>query len=264
MLGVVERTGAVLDLFTSDQPEWGPTAVARELGIAKSQAHELLLSLGGIGFLRRNGKGRYRLGWRALSLREDLLRSEFDWAASSTLQSLAHAFGVAAELTALDRDRIVTIARRSARRAVRPDSVSISPGQRLHATATGKVLLATLEAPAVDVLMPDDGWPRFTVHTITSPQRLHAELSVVRDRGIAFESGELALGRRSAAVPITGLSGHPVAALGISADEQTWLARESELIRAVRGAGAKISGARLPDKISLPKSGRSHELEYAA
>lgn len=261
MLGVVERTGAVLDLFTSDHPEWGPTAVARELGIAKSQAHELLLSLGGIGFLRRSGKGQYRLGWRALSLREDLLRSEFNWAASSTFQGLARSFGVETELTALDRNRIVTIARRSARAAERPESMTVSAEQRLHATAAGKVLLASLEPSAVDALTPNDGWPRFTPHTVTSPQRLHAELSDVRDRGIAFESEELMLGRRSAAVPITGLSGHPVAALGISADERTWLARESELIRAVRGAGAKISRA---GRTSLPQPGRAHELEYAA
>src|SRR3712207_8199484 len=68
MLRTVTRAGLVLDLFSVERPEWGATAVARELDIAKSQAHELLVSLSDIGLLERVRAGRYRLGWRIVAL----------------------------------------------------------------------------------------------------------------------------------------------------------------------------------------------------
>ena len=62
MLGTLARAGAVLDLFTTEEPEWGVTATAQRLGIGKSLADDVLASLAGIGLLQRVGHGRYRLG----------------------------------------------------------------------------------------------------------------------------------------------------------------------------------------------------------
>ena len=56
-------------------PEWGATAVAHELQIAKSQAHELLVSLAVGGLLQRVGAGRYRLGWRIVALNAVLVET---------------------------------------------------------------------------------------------------------------------------------------------------------------------------------------------
>jgi len=65
----------VLDLFTAEEPEWGATAAAERLGVAKSLAHDVLVSLTAIGLLQRVRHGRYRLGWRTLSLATVLLRT---------------------------------------------------------------------------------------------------------------------------------------------------------------------------------------------
>src|SRR3954470_18408005 len=75
VLRTLSRATAVLDLFTADAPEWGPTAVSHELRIAKSQAHELLVSLALGGLLQRVGTGRYRLGWRIAALNSVLVET---------------------------------------------------------------------------------------------------------------------------------------------------------------------------------------------
>ena len=75
MLRTLSRATTVLDLFTVDDPEWGATAVAHELQIAKSQAHELLVSLAVGGLLQRVGAGRYRLGWRIVALNAVLVET---------------------------------------------------------------------------------------------------------------------------------------------------------------------------------------------
>src|ERR1700733_6187650 len=109
MLGTVKRAGRLLDLF-ADQPEWGVTAVASELDIAKSQAHELLTSLCVIGLLRRSQRGRYRLGWRTVSLGGDFLRQEFRGEGVRAVRRLAARSHESAHLVALDRERVVTLA----------------------------------------------------------------------------------------------------------------------------------------------------------
>ena len=75
MLSTLGRAARVLDLYSVDAPEWGATAVAQELQIAKSQAHELLVSLCVGGLLQRVGSGRYRLGWRIVALNAVLVET---------------------------------------------------------------------------------------------------------------------------------------------------------------------------------------------
>jgi DNA-binding IclR family transcriptional regulator len=64
----IEKTPHVLDLFSLERPEWEGCEAARELGIPKSTACELLISLNDQRLLRRTGEGRYRSGWRLFEL----------------------------------------------------------------------------------------------------------------------------------------------------------------------------------------------------
>jgi IclR family transcriptional regulator, KDG regulon repressor len=112
MLGTLKRAGTVLDLFTAEQPEWGVTATAVRLGIGKSLAHDVLVSLTAIGLLQRVGHGRYRLGWRTVSLASVLLRtSELKASARPVLRDLAEREGGPVGLMAWDRKRIICIER---------------------------------------------------------------------------------------------------------------------------------------------------------
>ena len=54
----VRKAALVLDLFSVERPDWGPTEVADELGIAKSTAHALLAELAGVGLIERLPCGR--------------------------------------------------------------------------------------------------------------------------------------------------------------------------------------------------------------
>jgi IclR family KDG regulon transcriptional repressor len=54
---------SILDCFALS-PELGPTAVAGELGIAKSTASRMLAVMASRGILERRERGRYRLGMR--------------------------------------------------------------------------------------------------------------------------------------------------------------------------------------------------------
>src|SRR3954471_14596264 len=124
MLRTVMRAGAVLDLFTDEEPEWGVSATAARLGIANSMAHDLLVSLASTGLLQRVGHGRYRLrggtgapgagvvgaGWRTVSLASVLLRtSDLKAKGAAVVQRLAEGTRAGVRLVAWDRGEIVCI-----------------------------------------------------------------------------------------------------------------------------------------------------------
>ena len=117
MLGTLKRAGTVLDLFTTEDPEWGVTATAQRLGIGKSLAHDILSSLAAIGLLQRVGHGRYRLGWRTISLASVLLRtSDLKAQARPIVRELSERQRLPVSLAAWDCDRIIYLDCRRDRR----------------------------------------------------------------------------------------------------------------------------------------------------
>jgi DNA-binding IclR family transcriptional regulator len=239
MLGTVTRAGRVLDLFTPERPEWGPTAAARELGVAKSQAHELLTSLTAIGLLRRSRGGQFRLGWRTLALGRDVLRTEFPDAAFRVMAGLAKALGEPAHLAAFDRDRLTLIARRPGTRGTDALVPAGSLDDYAHASATGKALLADLHPDELDARLPRP----LRAHTrasIVDREALRAELAQIRADRVAFDRGEVADELRAVAVPVRNAEGDTVAALGVWTVRDRWTSIHAEITRAVVGAGHRM------------------------
>src|SRR4051794_37860675 len=108
MLQTLNRAGRVLELFSSEHPEWGATAVARELNVSKSQAHEMLVSLTDIGLLEREASGRYRLGWRILALHSVfLVTRDVGRASADVIRALAGRYGETVELAVWGQGRAI-------------------------------------------------------------------------------------------------------------------------------------------------------------
>jgi hypothetical protein len=94
MIHSIAHAGSILALFNPERPEWGATSVAHALGVSKSGAHKLLVSLAATGLLRRVQEGRYRLGWRALEMADTIgATDEVIAAATPTMRDLARACG---------------------------------------------------------------------------------------------------------------------------------------------------------------------------
>lgn len=215
MLGTVVRAGRLLDLFTMETPEWGATSVASELRIAKSQAHELLMSLSEIGLLRRSERGRYRLGWRTLELGRDVVRSQLSDDVLPLMRGLARHFEEPVQLVGLDRGRPTVIARQLGGSDV--DRLLPSGTAALSRCAMSKCLLA-----------------------LTSGLCMDEELQQVRNSGVAFDRGEVSPALRAVAVPIRDAARETVASLGMWTTAERWPTIAQDMTRALRGTAARI------------------------
>ncbi len=235
MLGTVRRAGDLLDLFDGETAEWGATGVSRELRIAKSQAHELLVSLHAIGLLRRSGRGRFRLGWRMVALGDQLLRTEVPDGLHAVLEQLSRYAQGPSELVTFDGRRFVRVAS-AGDRPPSARNVDAAP----HCGAAAKILLSTIAPENVDALFAERGLPTARPGAHASVASLHAELDMVRDRRLALDRGETDPAWRGVAAPVHGATGPVVAAVGLLVPTAAWERRGEQHARAIRGAALLI------------------------
>jgi DNA-binding IclR family transcriptional regulator len=229
VLQTVNRAGQVLDLFSAEDPEWGATAVAGALDIAKSQAHALLVALSDIGLLQRVRRGRYRLGWRIVMLNSLLWHtSEVRPEILRVMRALAERYGETVQLAAWGGDKAICIAACEGGHSVVTAPAPVGTGLPAHSTGLGKVLLASRPVKEIRGLLARNRLERMTDRTIVSARALHEELAGVRLRGFAHEHEEHAPDTCCVAAPIVDGRGEVLAAVSISAPAHRWRPRHHE------------------------------------
>jgi DNA-binding IclR family transcriptional regulator len=90
----------------------------------------------------------------------------------------------------------------------------------LHATASGKALLAFMSATFVR-LVAAAGLPRYTPHTLTSIDELWQSLVQVRHHGVATCNRELHPNACTVAVPLFSHDGYPICAMEVQVPDLT-------------------------------------------
>jgi DNA-binding IclR family transcriptional regulator len=212
VLGTLKRAGDVLDLFTTEEPEWGVTAIARRLEVGKSMAYDMLASLAGIGLLQRVGHGRYRLGWRTIALASVLLRtSELKAQARPVVRDLAERQGLTVSLVAWDRGRLVYIDRCQSVRRMRVSGPVAGATVRADGSAASKVLLASRPSDEVRSL-----WGSGFVQTRhASLTELELDLERVRLHGWAGDDVDEPARSYGVAAPVRDSDGDVAAAISL-------------------------------------------------
>ena len=194
--------------------------IARELGLPRSTTYHLLSVLTGRGFvLHLPEERRYGLGVAAFELGSAYTRhAPLQRLARPVLTRLADTTGHNAHLGVLHGNDVVYVIEE--RVAGRPSLVS-DVGVRLPAslTATGLAILAALPAAQVRALFPSvDAFVQRHGVGPTSLSTLRPLLSQTRTRGYAVEEGFVTPGMDSVATPVLDHSGHPVAAVAVTAE----------------------------------------------
>src|SRR5919112_6188571 len=174
----VDRALSVLEILAA-QGEAGVTEVAAELGVHKSTAFRLVAVLESRGFVEQLvDRGKYRLGFGVVRL-AGAASAQLDIAQEGRriCQVLAADLEETVNIAILDGDRAVNVSQ-----ARGPGALSthnwVGQGTPLHATSSGKVLLAhASDTVRKDVL--SRGLPGFTPATITDPDALQQHLDLI-------------------------------------------------------------------------------------
>lgn len=197
--------------------EMGVSEISREIGLSKTAVYNILATFEARRMVNRDPvTSRYRLGWRVYELGAELLRhNELAPLARPLLKQLARHTGETVLFGILDRTGVTYVDRVESERSIR---MVAAPGRQasLHATASGKVLLAHQSPAFIDEVLSKELRP-YTAETITDPEELRAELRRVVERGYADCIREHEAEICSISVPVHDYSGGVAAALTVAA-----------------------------------------------
>lgn len=215
---VLDKALGVLELFSEQRPEWTVTDVSRTLQIPFATTHRIMRSLEAHDFIQRGTSRRYRLAEGAVRLGRRA-ESALDLTArlAPALQRLWRDTDETSMIADLDERRLQArcIDRIEGNYHLRlsHDVGSLFP---LHASAAGKALLAHLGDDIFNHVTASS-LARCTERTLTDVERLRDDLAGVRERGYAFDNGELLEGAWGMAAPVSSHDGHVVATIGFTA-----------------------------------------------
>jgi DNA-binding IclR family transcriptional regulator len=132
--------------------------------------------------------------------------------ARRVLEDLATALRTGARLGILTDTCVAYIEKRCDHSPV--TTFAQTPRLPVHATALGKALLAFSPADVVDGII-GDGLKAYTPNTLTDPEQLRRSLATIRLTRVAISRWEFEPGMSGVAVPVFGVGGMAVAALGL-------------------------------------------------
>lgn len=211
----VDRAVTILEVL-GRKGEAGVSELATELGVHKSTAFRLVNALAERGLVEQPGeRGKYRLGFGIIRLAgATTARLDLTQQSRPVLEKLAAEAGETVNLAVADGDVAINI-----------DQVLGSfalgsynwVGQRtpLHATSSGKVLLANLPGAEFEAILATP-LKRYTPHTVIDAGILRGELMHVYQEGYGYTVEELEIGLNAVAAPIRAYDRRVVAAVSVS------------------------------------------------
>lgn len=211
----VDRAITALEILGRDG-EAGVGEVAVQLGVHKSTASRLLGALESRGLVEQAGdRGRYRLGFGILRLAGSIPgRLDLTTQGGQVCSELAAEVGETVNLAVIHGRHVVNIHQVHGSSAITVNNWVGRPTP-LHATSSGKILLASMDPSAQDDLLGRD-LERFTARTIVDLTELHRELDVSAGRGYAVTVEEYEAGLNAIAAGVRSFGGACVGALSVS------------------------------------------------
>jgi DNA-binding IclR family transcriptional regulator len=195
----------------------GVSDLARRTGLSKAAVHHLLATLESRNLVAQDAESsRYRLSWGLYELGTRVVRDvDLPRIARPHLDKLATETGESVLLGILDEDSVLYLDRGEAPMGLQ---MRANAGRRgpLHATASGKVLLAFAADATLFERLLSEPLARFTATTITDPSALRSEIANVRVERYATCWQEREVGLCSLAVPLRDYTGSVVGSLAVA------------------------------------------------
>lgn len=235
---VLARAATILKALDSNRDGLTVTELALATGLPRPTVQRIAMSLRQDGLLCNTGRGkRFALGPEllrlALSVHVDLAT-----VAQPVMDALSNEVKETVNLLVQNGRRAVCIAH-----SCFLQELQITPrlGSELplHASASGKAMLAAMQEDAARKLLGTGRWERRTRRTRTTWAELVDDLDRARITGFAFDVDEYAEGIAALAVPVSTLCGK-LHALAIPAPTQRLEQKRAAIERALRRAKRQI------------------------
>ena len=238
----VIRAVRILKAVSRARKEVSLVELCSGLGLSKPTVHRILSALISEGLVVQDSASRsFRIGPEAVALgAHSVYRPDLRALARPYLESLAAEAGETATLEVPIRDEMLILEEVEGRHII---GARTEVGARwpMHATSTGKAVLAALQSDELESRLKDSR-DQLTPKTITDADDLRKALKGIRKKGYAVAVGELQPDFSAVGAAVRDSSGAVVASLSIGGpSERLPRKRLSELGQLVREAADELS-----------------------
>lgn len=199
----VERAMQILEILKGSPKGMGVSEIANQLGVAKSTAHRLLMTLESGSYVSKVGKDSlYSLGLKFLEMNQVVIDNiNVVEIARPHLENLSKETGEIVHLVMLDGNEILYIDKVENSSTIRIYS-QIGKRAALYCTGVGKAILSKYDEKQLDDYLNNNTFHKYTEYTLTTPEELKNTLKEVSANGFAYDNQEHELGIRCVAAEI--------------------------------------------------------------
>lgn len=214
----LQKALEILNCFIDKQP-LGITEISQQLGLYKSNVHNILITFKNMGYLEQDPEtGKFRLGTAIFSLSRALKENmSISMIALPYMQRIAQETNEMVYLSILKDDEVIYLD------VIYPMNQLYSAagpvtGERakLYCTGVGKAMLSRLPDEEVDRILSGELRP-YTDYTITDKSQLKREVELARVNGFAVDNMEVVLGVKCIGVAVMNHKGEVECGISISA-----------------------------------------------
>ena len=213
----IDRALQILELFSLEKPEWGVTEISKALNIYKSNVHNVLSTLAGRGFIKKDlNTEKYSLSIKYFELGSIVIKNmDLRKIAHPCMEKLLKEFNETVHLGILVEGEILSIEQEESGQSLSP-RIFIGKKAPLHCTGVGKAIMAYLPKDKFAFTIKEMGLIRYTENTISNEEELEKELEKIREQGYAVDNMEHEEGVRCVASPIRDYTGKVIASMSVS------------------------------------------------
>lgn len=232
---------SVLQCFDRGHKRMTLSQVAERTDLTRGTARRLLLTLCSLDFIATDGK----LFW----LTPKVLRFSSSYlsifglgnAANAIITKVSETLHESSSMAVLDGPEIIYVARVEVQRIY---SSGLEVGSRLPAycSSLGQVLLAGLDEETFEKWIAHADLRSYTERTVTDPDDIRMRIEEARKNRFAINDGDLELGVRSIAVPVSNDANQTIASLNVatSAARTTLPELRDKFLPVLREAAAEM------------------------
>ena len=215
--GTVGKALDVLDRVAAAGHPVRFTELLEQGGYPKATLYRLLQTLTHQGMVAYDAdRQTYSLGVRLVRLAHAAWKtSSLAPIARPYLDELSAETGETIHLAQMDGGQVLYVDKRNATKPVEMFAQAGKVGPA-YCTGVGKAMLAFLPDAAVEQAITRQSFHPYTLRTLDTPDKLRAELQVIRKRGHAFDDEEHEPGIICCAAPILTATGRVIGALSVT------------------------------------------------
>lgn len=206
----------ILECFTEQEPELGITEISNELGLYKSNVHNIVTTFEKAGYIEKNlDNDKYRLGLKILELAHVMSSNiSFRSAVLPYMQNIADQANEIVYFGIPNEGQVIYLDSAYPRNAI-PSRSMLGRKAPMYCTAIGKAMLAYFHEDEILNILSSDA-QQFTPNTIVTPEGLLQEMEKTRERGYSIDNMEHEHGIKCVGIALHNRRGQLIAGLSIS------------------------------------------------